>query len=153
MNKIDRFVDKYRFLSNFYHFPFIYDDELWETVEHAFQAHKSLDEDIREEIRNCDTPTQAKYLGKNVELRSDWNRVKDGLMYDLLKAKFSYIYMKEKLLETGDSMLVEGNNWHDNYWGNCFCKKCFRVEGKNMLGRLLMKVRSELKMEKENNYE
>lgn len=145
MDKIDRFDGKYYFLSNFYRFPFSYDSKEWNTVEHCFQAYKSLNEDVREEIRNSDNPGLAKYLGRNVELRPDWDRVKDRLMYELLKQKFSYMPTKQKLLETGDSLLIEGNTWHDNYWGNCVCKKCQRVEGKNMLGRLLMKVRSELR--------
>ena len=43
-----------------------------------------------------------------------------------------------------DIMLIEGNYWHDNYWGNCLCPKCKEIEGQNQLGKILMKVRSTL---------
>ena len=54
-------------------------------------------------------------------------------MYDILKKKFSDDDLKARLLLTGDKKLIEGNKWHDNFWGNCTCKKCENVEGKNML--------------------
>ena len=50
--------------------------------------------------------------------------------------------LMKKLLATGDAKLVEGNTWHDNYWGICRCgsrDKC--GTGSNMLGKILMQVR------------
>ena len=52
--------------------------------------------------------------------------------------------LRECLLSTQDAVLVEGNTWHDNYWGNCRCRKCRRHKGLNRLGRLLMQVRAEI---------
>ena len=68
-------------------------------------------------------------------------QVKDKVMLNFLRIKFMNAELRDKLLETGDSVLIEGNTWHDNYWGNCSCAKCKDIEGKNMLGRLLMQVR------------
>jgi predicted NAD-dependent protein-ADP-ribosyltransferase YbiA (DUF1768 family) len=62
-------------------------------------------------------------------------------MYDILLCKFKG-ELKQKLVNTGEILLVEGNCWHDNFWGDCYCPKCFNRMGKNMLGRLLMKVRT-----------
>ena len=49
------------------------------------------------------------------------------------------------LLSTGGGDLVEGNRWHDNFWGRCVCRACRRIGGANVLGTLLMQVRAELR--------
>ena len=55
-----------------------------------------------------------------------------------------YNRRKKQLLETGDEELIEGNRWHDNVFGSCFCPKC-GDKGQNMLGKLLMELRDKLK--------
>ena len=60
-------------------------------------------------------------------------------MLDLLRAKFSNEIMKQKLLDTGDAELIEGNKHGDSFWGQV------NGEGKNLLGKLLMQVRNELR--------
>jgi len=50
--------------------------------------------------------------------------------------------LKKRLKNTEGYELIEGNFWHDCYWGNCSCEKCKNIEGQNVLGRLLMKVRT-----------
>ena len=49
-----------------------------------------------------------------------------------------------RLLSTSNATLVEGNWWHDNFWGDCYCPKCKGIPGANTLGRLLMELRSKL---------
>jgi len=49
------------------------------------------------------------------------------------------------LLATGDTKLLEGNRWHDNFWGNCDCPNCRDKPGLNYLGKILMRVRLELR--------
>ena len=142
---INNFDGKYRFLSNFASSKLVYDGIEYPTVEHAFQAVKTLDIEERKAIAKLPTPGEAKRAGRRVNLRSDWEKVKDGIMYDILKEKFKDPELKAKLLATGDEYLEEGTTWHDNYWGNCYCDKCKNVEGKNTLGKLLMKIREELK--------
>jgi hypothetical protein len=51
--------------------------------------------------------------------------------------------LKEQLIKTGEAQLVEGNYWHDNFWGNCFCDQCEGLEGENKLGVLLMELRDD----------
>ena len=80
-----------------------------------------------------------------MSLRPDWEKVKDGVMLDILRIKFSKPDLKQMLLDTGDAYLIEGTTWHDNYWGNCTCDRCKNITGKNMLGKTLMQVRAELK--------
>ena len=48
-------------------------------------------------------------------------------------------------MATAPAPLLEGNYWHDNYWGDCKCKTCEKTEGQNKLGRILMIVRKEIR--------
>ena len=65
-------------------------------------------------------------------------------MEELLRLKFAQPYLRDLLIATGEQKLIEGNYWHDNFWGSCSCEKC-GDKGENHLGRLLMKLRSEYK--------
>jgi ribA/ribD-fused uncharacterized protein len=134
------FDGKFDFLSNFFYHPFEYNGMRWKTSEHAFQAMKSLDPQEINEVRFCPGPGSAKRMGRRVKMRPDWDYVKTKTMFDILQCKFQGD-LKQRLLDTGDLTITEGNYWHDNFWGDCYCSKCARIDGINMLGRLLMKVR------------
>ena len=146
MDVINRFDGEYSFLSNFAHRPITIKGKTWVTVEHIFQAAKTLDEDMREQIRIASTPGIAKQMGRKVHLRSDWEQIKQDVMLKSVRLKFrQYPGLKEHLLSTKDAILIEGNKWHDNTWGDCQCPKCQKIEGENLLGQILMQVREELK--------
>ena len=140
---IDFFDGEYAFLSNFYNASCIFEGKLYPTVEHAFQAAKSLDHAERDWIAAAGSPGLAKRLGRRINLRPDWEKVKFDVMEECLRSKFADPVLKQKLLATGDEELVEGNYWHDNTWGNCSCEKCKDIVGRNMLGNILMKLRTE----------
>lgn len=92
------------------------------------------------------TPGRAKKMGRRVAVRADWDEVKIAVMDELLHAKFAHRQMRELLLKTGDAVLVEGNHWHDPFWGVCTgCKYGCEGIGENHLGRLLMALRTELR--------
>lgn len=136
MKTIDNFNGEYRFLSNFYNAPVKYNNVVFQNNESAFQAQKDLTR--VNEFKNL-PPNKGKSLGRRVKLRDDWEEVKINIMYELVLAKFTQNpKLKEKLLETKDNMLVEGNYWNDTYWGIC------GGIGRNELGKILMKVRGEL---------
>jgi len=142
MKPISQFKDEFEFLSNFYTSPFVYDGYCWPTVEHAFQAAKAKFPTERWLIRIAKHPAIAKKKGRYISLRKDWEQVKVSIMTELVWLKFEYnLTLREKLMDTGRVELIEGNWWHDNFWGDCFCKKCTNQEGKNMLGYILMTVR------------
>lgn len=145
---IDCFDGKWAFLSNFYWNEIEHEGIVYPTNEHFFQAMKTLDNDERRQIANCLTPGQAKRMGRRVALRSDWESVKEDVMLLGLCLKFADEQLADWLLETGDEELVEGTTWHDNEWGNCSCSKCINIEGKNKLGKLLMRVRDMIKEER-----
>lgn len=145
---IDKFEGKYYFLSNFYSCKFYYDGILYNNSEAAFQAQKNDSIAIRYLYSDAN-PSVAKKMGRNCVLRSDWEKVKDKIMYEVVKAKFEQNEdLKKLLLSTKDEQLVEGTTWHDNYWGNCTCDRCASIKGKNQLGKTLMKIREEFKNEK-----
>lgn len=145
------FDGEFAFLSNF-HPSSIQDEDgiVYPTVEHYFQAMKTLDKAQRFNIAIQPTPGKAKRLGRQVELRKDWEQVKEQIMYEALRKKFAISELQEKLLATGNEYLEEGTTWHDNEWGVCTCLKCQDIVGKNKLGKLLMRVRMELMEEKEH---
>jgi predicted NAD-dependent protein-ADP-ribosyltransferase YbiA (DUF1768 family) len=62
-----------------------------------------------------------------------------------LRKKFAIPELREKLLATGDAWLEEGNHWHDNFWGVCHCIDCQDEMGWNHLGKLLMKIRADIR--------
>lgn len=141
--RIDRFDGtEYAFLSNFYEHPFVWNHTRYPTAEHAFQAAKTKDTIQQLKITTAKTPAEAKRLGRKCSLRSDWESIKLYTMNVIIDAKFRDPALRKQLLETQDAFLVEGNDWHDNYWGDCFCSRCEKVVGENQLGRCLMMLRA-----------
>ena len=143
MKTIDSFTDKYRFLSNFYPCTITYEGITYPSNEHYYVAMKTTDLPLRKKISEVPTAGQVKRFGRNMEIRPDWDSVKLQVMKYGLEQKFSDPTLAQMLKDTGDAHLIEGNTWHDNFWGICPCSKCKSL-GTNYLGKLLMKVRSEL---------
>ena len=142
---ITEFDGKYAFLSNFFYAPFVYDGIIYPTNEHFFQAMKTLDQKKRKQIAEAKTPGAAKRMGRQVQLREDWEQVKYTAMRVGVERKFdAHPDLAKKLIATNDCILIEGNSWHDNTWGSCFCPKCAAIAGKNWLGEILMERRKEL---------
>lgn len=144
---IKEFDKEWAFLSNFYWQEIEHEGIVYPTNEHFFQAMKTLDPAERRAIANSGTPGQAKRMGRKVSLRPDWENVKVAIMKEALYKKFADEELADWLVETSDEELVEGNWWHDNFWGSCSCEKC-KDQGLNMLGKLLMEVREEIKAER-----
>lgn len=162
---IDSFKGEHRWLSNFWPTYVTFEGELYPSVEHAYVAAKFLPKQLvfdpnrdwlvevylRGVIRNTRGPGKAKRLGQKYKdlIRPDWKDVRLGVMESLLRQKFDPSRetadepLAQMLLDTGEQALVEGNVWHDNFWGNCTCSKC-PEPGENHLGKLLMQIRSEL---------
>ncbi|CAI7932671.1 unnamed protein product [Closterium sp. NIES-54] len=131
------------------------EEVLWHTVEHFYQAQKfscspceyEAARAVRE-IRAAETPEEAARIGRALErkrpdlLRPNWQEEKLAVMRAALRKKFTtYPQLKELLLSTGDSPLVEAST-HDFFWGSGWTRR-----GKNNLGVLLMRLRNELLVE------
>lgn len=140
---IRSFSGKFDFLSNFYPSTIEYEGVNYHTAEHAFQAAKVEAYTEKRKIRDAPTPGKAKWLGRKVQLVHNWEEIKLKVMLDLVRIKFKDPVLRKKLLNTGDQDLYEGNVWHDNFWGGCWCPDCLNVPKANVLGQILMRVRLE----------
>lgn len=135
---IKEFQGEYRFLSNFWPAEITYEGITYPSVEHAYQAAKTLDKQERVKISKMKAG-EAKRAGRKVKLRSDWEAIKLSVMRSLVQQKFSrHDKLAKKLIETGDQELQEGNNWGDKFWG------VVGNTGLNHLGKILMSVRKDL---------
>lgn len=172
MNSIERFIGEYSFLSNFYNTPVFYEGLRYQNSEAAFQAAKCLaaesdidayiqnhhlnvdqvDDRLRTSIQEVLTMqlrmpftrmngAEAKKSGSCCSLRPDWETCKEQIMLQIIRNKFTDHSLACLLLNTGDAVLIEGNTWNDRTWG------MVNGKGKNLLGKILEKVRDELQEE------
>lgn len=151
---IDRFENEFAFISNFYELPnpIAVGDIIFDTNEHFFQAHKTLNLIDRVWIAYQTTPGAAKKAGskkgigtRKIQLREDWLTARFDVMLVGLVLKYMNNYgLAGRLMQTHPRTLVEGNWWHDNFWGNCTCENCVNIEGQNHLGLQSMQVRKML---------
>lgn len=138
---IDSFRGDFGFLSNFYEMSIWIDGEKYPSVEHAYQAAKTNDPTTKKLIREAKTPAIAKKLGQSCQLVQGWDSKKIVIMRELIKKKFENPLLRALLLATEDAQLIEGNTWNDRFWGVC------RGVGSNWLGKILMEVRKECKLD------
>ncbi|WP_342378103.1 NADAR family protein [Myxococcus stipitatus] len=135
-------TDDHGWCSNFAPYPIKLAGRMWPTSEHYFQARKFEDPTAQEAIRQARTPMLAARMGRDrkLKLRRDWDSIKVSVMREAVRAKFSqHEDLTRLLLETGDAKLVEHTD-QDDYWGDGG-----DGSGKNMLGRILMEIREELR--------
>jgi ribA/ribD-fused uncharacterized protein len=133
---------EYGCFSNFSRHPVYLKGKRWPTSEHYFQAQKFAGTPHEEAVRLCKTPREAANRGRSrkLPLRADWERVKDAVMREAVLAKFTqHAELRAILLGTGDAVLVE-HTAKDSYWGDGG-----DGSGRNVLGRILMGVRDELR--------
>jgi ribA/ribD-fused uncharacterized protein len=111
------------------------------SVEHYFQASKTLDPDLHEVVANCSSPREAKQAGRALQLRADWEDQKLEIMRTALEAKFRQEPFRTRLMKTGERKIVEESR-HDMEWGARQTAEGW--EGENKLGCLLQEVRANL---------
>lgn len=141
--------DEYGEFSNFAPYGFNLKHKRWNSVEHYFQAQKFKGTGLESKIRKANNPNFAARLGRNrkYKIRRDWESVKVNVMREAVLAKFQQNPdICDLLINTGDAKLIE-HTGNDNFWGDGGDGK-----GRNMLGRILMQVREELNLEKEEKH-
>ena len=145
MDYINEFRNDNYFLSNFYECPVTYDGLTYRNNESAFQAQKCINSKDREQFTTLNS-SEAKKLGRRVVLRKDWENIKVQVMKEIVTAKFEQNEdLQQKLLDTGDAYLEEGNTWGDRVWGTV------NGAGANNLGKILMEVRENIRLEKDKD--
>lgn len=151
---------KYEPFSNYYKIKFDFEGKEYTSSEHPYHSNKFEDEWYREEIRNAPTPNNnSKALGnlkagqwdkqevrdiikeaksRKIKMRSDWDKIKQDIMYKIVTEKFKNKQLRKLLKDTGNKIIRECSPY-DREWG------IFKDgTGKNMLGIILMRVRSEI---------
>jgi len=129
-------------LSNFSAFTLEWKGNLWPTSEHAYQAEKFDDENIKEELRTARSVDDAYKIAQEYSSlkRSDWDEIKVSTMKKIFKAKLEqHPVIGELLLASGDRVLIKDSRL-DAYWGWGPDK-----DGENIMGKLWMEVREELR--------
>jgi len=145
MNQVINFYnpsEEYGEFSNFAHYSVWLNKRRWPTTEHYFQAQKFDSHEYQEMIRYAKTPSLAANLGRSrkQKLRRNWESIKVNVMREAVRAKFTqHDDLRELLLSTGEAKLVE-HTANDAYWGDGG-----DGSGKNMLGKVLMEIREELR--------
>lgn len=123
---------------------------VFDTGEHAFQALKSKSPGRAADFYKVATapgPSEAKALGRTLSLRQDWEVVKYDVMCAVVRQKYTLDREEgQRLLETGDKLLVEGTWWNDEVWGVDLTLE--GLPGRNWLGSILQARRSELRAAK-----
>ncbi|HRH85847.1 MAG TPA: NADAR family protein [Rubrivivax sp.] len=138
--------EPYGRFSNLFKRSIVFEGETFETSEHAYQAGKPRKPQVRAWILAAPSPALVAMAAHGLywwDIRSDWSKIKFDRMRDVLRAKFSqHDDLRELLLSTGDARLVEAATVAtpvNRTWGEV------NGVGKNMLGKLLMEVREELR--------
>jgi len=133
------FRGEHKFLSNFAASVIDFDGAFYPTVEHAYQAAKTVDAHMREWVRTASSPAEAKRRGQGLTFREGWNDLRLSVMEDFLRQKFTrHPDLRRKLIQTHPRDLREENTWGDTFWG------ITNGNGENYLGKLLMAVRTEI---------
>lgn len=135
---VSSFSGEHRFLSNFYPADVVGPGGFtYRSVEHAYQASKTLDRTCWVQLRDMASPGQAKAFGKRLPMRQDWGAVKIPEMRKLLVQKFAPGSPLTAMLAATSGPIEEGNAWGDKFWGVDLASR----EGRNELGKLLMEIR------------
>lgn len=134
---------KHGFLSNLYKAEIEFEGKIFLTSEHAYQYGKFRNLKKADWLMSCPYPDFVAILSHNLfgyDIVSDWKLIKVKRMEAVVRAKFNqHSDLKQLLLDTGNAILIEESKF-DNFWGEGKYGK-----GKNMLGKILMKIREELK--------
>ena len=137
---ITSFSGEHRFLSNFWPAEVEFQGIKFPSVEHAYVAAKTTDIEMRKAIAAVSTAGKVKRLGRELDLRPDWEQIKLEVMLYLVKQKFEHPELRKLLMATKPHELIEGNTWGDTFWGVCVNKEGDPV-GLNHLGLILMHIR------------
>lgn len=135
----------YGAFSNLYRREIEFEGETFATSEHAYQAGKARKPEVRRWLMDAPTPALLAMAAHGLyywDVAPGWSRTKFDRMRAVLRAKFTqHADLRELLLSTGSARLVETatvDNEVNRLWGEV------NGQGRNMLGGLLMELRTEL---------
>jgi ribA/ribD-fused uncharacterized protein len=135
----------YGAFSNLFRRQIVFEDAAFATAEHAYQAGKARKPEVREWLMAAPSPALLAMAAHGLyqwDITPSWSRIKFDRMRAVLHAKFTqHQDLREMLIATGSARLVESatvDNPVNRLWGEV------NGVGKNMLGVLLMELRTQL---------
>jgi len=130
------------YLSNFANYPINFEQQVWQTSEHCYQASKFTDKKIIEKIRTASSPRKTFEISREFsdKVREDWLDIRYERMLDIVSAKFAQHTRLAYYLVATEDKIIKEHSHKDDYWGDGG-----DGHGKNCLGKILMQVREELK--------
>ena len=130
----------------------IYEGIKFYSAETAFQYKKASMNGQHEEakkVQKMSDSYQAKRACKDIKENEEWRQKKEKVMKEILEEKFKQnINMKQKLIQTGNSKLLEGTS--DKFWGSGIPIAKYKsinqknIPGKNILGNMLSEIRKKM---------
>jgi ribA/ribD-fused uncharacterized protein len=136
-------IDEWKNFSNLAPYPIYLENTLWGSAEHYYQYKKyeKIDPEFALKIKETLSPLEVKKITlKNTKSHSDWRKNSLNILGNAVRAKFSqYPSLREQLISTGNELLIEANK-KDYFWG-----EGENGSGKNMMGKILMSIREELR--------
>ena len=134
---INQFKGEYDFLSNRFGCRFVWQGLQYGNAEAAFQSSKCMDASERKVYAGC-SADKAVLRGKEQIPYPGWETARVSIMESILQEKFEQNpALMEKLKETGNRILINGNNKQETYWGI----DLYSWQGENHLGRIIMNIR------------
>ena len=138
----------YGVFSNLFRRSIVFEGETFLTSEHAYQAGKPRKREVREWVLAAPSPALVAMAAHGLyywDIAPGWSQTKFDRMRGVLRAKFTqHEDLRTLLLSTGEARLVESatvDNEVNRLWGEV------NGRGQNMLGQLLMELRTNLRGE------
>ena len=131
--------------SNLYRRDILFEDQVFVTSEHAYQAGKARKPAVKKWLMEAPSPSLLAMAAHGLyywDVAPGWSTTKFDRMRAVLRAKFTqHPDLRDLLLSTGKARLVETatvDNDVNRLWGEV------NGTGRNMLGLLLMELRADL---------
>lgn len=136
---IDGFRGEYEYLANTYNSDITYDGMTYTNAEAAYWAQRVKDKRARNKYSRL-SGNKARAKAMQAIPIEDWETTKNDIMMNILRVKFNKnSELGKKLIATNDAKIINTNTYRDDYYG------VYMNKGKNILGKMLMKIRDEIK--------
>ena len=140
------FRKKYHYLAIDYPVKIQFGNLIFPSLEHAFIASKLEVIKHRQHILSLDSIEEVRQFGQSIGIRPNWEKDKKQIMTTLQWQKFARnIHLSKRLVCIRGDKIYFDNDQHDNYWGRCHCPECKKIKGKNHLGKILTRVRDNIR--------
>lgn len=140
------FVNETDWMRNDYPVNIVVAGITYPTVEHAYQAAKFKDVNVKKTIANLSAldVKKARSIGRKTGgINQYWDDIKEDVMERLIRQKFSNTHLGDLLANTGNSDIIFKN--HDDFWGTGTNDDSF---GQNVLGAILESIRDDLQFDR-----